>query len=152
METSHTTTDSTLVTVVRNYLHTCACCRISSHGYYLRSAFISLRASKCTAATIQRDMVHLYPWILNYCHTHTHTHTHTQLQFPNAQSSVRTSLSTSDSDSSPHTSAVVVDNPLGRDTTKNGWTDPEMSLRIVTKEIGTHVCADWTYPVAVLIG
>ena len=96
------------------------------HGYYSR------------AATIQRDMVFLNTELLS----HTHTHTHTQLQFPNAQSSVRTSLSTSDSDSSPHTSAVVVDNPLGRDTTKNGWTDPEMSLRIVTKEIGTHVCAD----------
>ena len=52
-------------------------------------------------------------------------------------------MSTSDSDSSPHTSAVVVDNPLGRDSTKNGWTDPEMSLKIVTKEIGTQ---DRTYP------
>jgi len=56
---------------------------------------------------------------------------------------VRSSLSTSDSDSSPHTSAVVVDNPLEGDT-KNGWTvtDPEMSLKILPhvtiKEMGQY--------------
>ena len=41
-----------LVTVVRKYLHMCACVTYTSHGYYLRVAFIPLRAFDC-AATIR---------------------------------------------------------------------------------------------------
>ena len=40
------------VIVVRNYLHTCACAAYSSHGYYSRAVFISLRAQSDCAATI----------------------------------------------------------------------------------------------------
>ena len=53
----------TLVTVVRNHLHTwCACC-VSSCGYYSRAAFISLRASNC-AATIRRQCLFKEIWYL----------------------------------------------------------------------------------------
>ena len=34
-----------LLTIVMNYSHTCACAAYTSHGYYSRAAFISLRAS-----------------------------------------------------------------------------------------------------------
>ena len=37
---------------VRNCSHMCACGAYSSYGYYLRAAFVSLRASDC-AATIR---------------------------------------------------------------------------------------------------
>ena len=46
------------MTVVRNYLHMCAV--YSSRGYYLRTAFISLRASD-SAATIRRNTVLVNP-------------------------------------------------------------------------------------------
>ena len=38
-----------LLTIVINYSHTCACAAYTSHGYYLRAAFISVRASDCAA-------------------------------------------------------------------------------------------------------
>ena len=41
-----------LVTVVRNYLHRCVCAACTSRGYYLKVAFILLRASN-RAATLR---------------------------------------------------------------------------------------------------
>ena len=57
VETSRTTKQpsASLVTVVRDYSQSCSV--YTSHGYYLRAVFISLRASNC-AATIQRNTVY----------------------------------------------------------------------------------------------
>ena len=41
-----------MVTVVKNYSHSCACRVHTSHSYYSRAAFVSLRASDC-AATVR---------------------------------------------------------------------------------------------------
>ena len=40
---------TSLVIIVRNYFHTCACATYSSHSYYSRAAFISFRAPDCVA-------------------------------------------------------------------------------------------------------
>ena len=43
---------TSLVTVVRNHSQSCLCATYTSHSYYSRAAFISLRASSCVV-TIQ---------------------------------------------------------------------------------------------------
>ena len=54
-----------------------------------------------------------------------HMHTHAQ-----SVHSGTSFLSTSDSDTSPHTSAIVVDNPqAGGLNTQDGWLDPELGLK-----------------------
>ena len=58
---------ASVVTIVRNYSHMCVRAAYTSHGYYLRAAFISFRDS-AGVATIQQQRlfeeiryVHLTP-------------------------------------------------------------------------------------------
>ena len=67
---------ASIVTVVRNHSHTCACAVFTSRGYYLRAVFISFRASDCAAtirgwrlASIWRNMA----FITIHFNTCTHT-------------------------------------------------------------------------------
>ena len=48
------------MTVIRKYLHTCACATYGSCSYYLGAVFISLRASDCAATFDGSDYLKKY--------------------------------------------------------------------------------------------